>query len=307
MEIWIVSLILAATLILLIIEKIPVDLTAIGIMVALMLGRILEPVEAVAGFANPAVITVKRRRLHYSVQKIGRLVFRIGDIILIRCTRNKLDRIREQADFIIVEDVHHEIIHKRKAPIALVIFTAVVAAAATGLADIMQCALTGVLLMILFGCLQLRDAYRSLRADVLVLIAGAIALGAAMEKTGTARLYADFFLNLFRNDSPAIVLAGIVLLTSIGTQVLSNNATAVLFLPIAISAATALGVSPRPFIVAVCFGASACFASPIGYQTNLLVYGPGSYRFRDYLKLGIPLNILVIVGAAIFIPYFWPF
>jgi di/tricarboxylate transporter len=98
-----------------------------------------------------------------------------------------------------------------------------------------------------------------------------------------------------------------LLLTSIGTQVLSNNATAVLLLPVAISTALSLGVDPRPFIIAVCFGASACFASPIGYQTNLMVYGPGNYRFVDYLKLGLPLNLMVIAAGAILIPKFWPF
>jgi len=103
------------------------------------------------------------------------------------------------------------------------------------------------------------------------------------------------------------VLAGILLLTSIGTQLLSNNATAVLLLPMAISTALELGVHPKPFIMAVCFGASACFATPIGYQTNLLVYGPGGYRFSDFLKLGIPLNILVLVMGSLLIPVFWPF
>jgi di/tricarboxylate transporter len=104
-----------------------------------------------------------------------------------------------------------------------------------------------------------------------------------------------------------VVLAGIIVLTSISTQLLSNNATAVLILPIAIATALKLGVNPKPFIVGVCFGASACFASPIGYQTNLLVYGPGNYRFSDYLKLGIPLNILVIVMGSLLIPVFWTF
>jgi di/tricarboxylate transporter len=97
------------------------------------------------------------------------------------------------------------------------------------------------------------------------------------------------------------------LLNSIGTLNLSNNATAVLVLPVAISTALGLGVDPRPFIIAVCFGASACFASPVGYQTNLLVYGPGSYRFGDYLKLGIPLNLLVVVMGSLGIPLLWPF
>jgi len=153
----------------------------------------------------------------------------------------------------------------------------------------------------------LRDAYRAIRGDVLLLIVGTIALGTAMEKTGATRFYAEWFLSPFRETSPGLVLAGIIVLTSISTQLLSNNATAVLILPIAIATALKLGVNPKPFIVAVCFGASACFASPIGYQTNLLVYGPGNYRFSDYLKLGIPLNIIVVVMGSLLIPVFWSF
>jgi di/tricarboxylate transporter len=146
-----------------------------------------------------------------------------------------------------------------------------------------------------------------LQGDVLVLITGTLALGAAMGKTGASQLYAEFFLKLFGGQSPTWVLLGFLLLTSISTQLLSNNVTAVLLLPIAISTALGLGVNPKPFIMAVCFGASACHATPIGYQTKLLDYGPGGYRIGDYLKLGIPLNILVILGGAWGIPYIWPF
>lgn len=98
-----------------------------------------------------------------------------------------------------------------------------------------------------------------------------------------------------------------ILLSSICTHILSNNATAVLLLPIAVTTAASLGVDPKPFIMGICFGASACFATPIGYQTNLLVYAPGRYRFSDYIKLGMPLNILVVALSAVLIPVFWPF
>ncbi|MGB2927659.1 MAG: SLC13 family permease [Desulfobacterales bacterium] len=259
------------------------------------------------GDPNAHIIAIKRRRLHYSAQKIRSVRLRVGDIILARCSINTLEQIRTGADFIIIEDVHHEIIHKRKARWAILIFTGLIAAATSGVADIMVCAVTGVFLMVLTGCLNLRDAYRAIRGDVLLLIVGTIALGAAMEKTGATRFYAEWFLSPFKNTSPGVVLAGIIVLTSVSTQLLSNNATAVLILPIAIATALKLGVNPKPFIVAVCFGASACFASPIGYQTNLLVYGPGNYRFSDYLKLGIPLNILVIVMGSLLIPVFWTF
>lgn len=252
-------------------------------------------------------IAVKRRRLHYSEQKIRNLTLRVGDILLARCDRNHLGRIRDNGDFIIVEDVHHEILHKRKASTALAIFAALVLAAGAGLADIMVCALAAVFLLVVTGCLHLRDAYREMRGEVLLIIVATIGLGAAMEKTGASRLYAQTFLELFTGAGPQVVLFAIVALTSICTHLLSNNATAVLLLPIAVSTALSIGVDPKPFIIGVCFGASACFATPIGYQTNLLVYGPGAYRFTDYLKLGIPLNLIVLTMAGLFIPTFWPF
>jgi len=253
------------------------------------------------------IIGIKSRQLHYSVQKIQNVQLRLGDIILVRCSRDKLAQLRKGNDFILVEDVHHAIIDKSKVGWALLIFGGVVTAATVGLADIMVCALTGVLLMVITRCFHLRDAYRYLEPDILLLIIGTIALGTAMAKTGASQLYAESFLSLFEGWGPGIVLGGFIVLTSISSQLLSNNATAVLLLPIAISTALALGVNPKPFIIAVCFGASACFATPIGYQTNLLVYGPGGYRFSDYLKMGLPLNLLVIIMGAIFIPVIWPF
>jgi di/tricarboxylate transporter len=252
------------------------------------------------------IIAIKRQELHYTEQKIKDIRLKIGDILLIRCPESSLDRLRGETDYIIVEDVHHEIVHKRLARRAFVIFGGLVVAASTGMADIMVCALAAAFLMILTGCLQLRDAYRAMEGRVLLIIIATIALSAALQKTGASEFYAKAFLSLFSGLDPVYVLSGILLLTSISTHILSNNATAILLLPIAISAALGLGVNPKPFIVAVCFGASACFATPIGYQTNLLVYGPGGYRFSDYLKLGMPLNLLVLVMGSFFIPRIWP-
>lgn len=252
------------------------------------------------------IIAIRTRRTYYAHQKIQKVKLRIGDIILVRCPRNKLSKIRNSTDFVIIEDIHHSMIDTEKAGAAISIFSGVVLAATFGLADIMVCAITGVFLMTLTHCLSLKDAYRSLQPDVLLLIIGTIALGAAMQKTGATELYAGMFLGMFRGSSPHIVLFGIIVLSSICTHILSNNATAVLLLPIAISTAAALGVNPKPFVVGICFGASACYATPIGYQTNLLVYGPGGYRFSDFIKLGLPLNFLVIIASSFFIPMIWP-
>jgi len=252
-------------------------------------------------------IAVKRKGIHYTRQKLRNLKLSIGDVLLIHCSRDKLDELRNNPDVIVLEDVHHRIINKKKAPIALIIFAAMIAAASSGWMNIVTAAVTAVFLMIITKCLQLRDAYRSLDVKVLLLIIGTIALGTAMEKTGAAKLYADAFLAPFKGQSPSLILTAFILLTSIITHIISNNATAVLLLPIAISTALSLDVDPRPFIIGICFGASCCYASPLGYQTNLLVYGPGGYRFTDFLKLGIPLVLVTWLLSSFLIPFIWHF
>ncbi|PIE71789.1 MAG: SLC13 family permease [Deltaproteobacteria bacterium] len=253
------------------------------------------------------IIAVQRQSFHMTEKEIHDVILRTGDILLVWCSESKLAAIRGETDYLVVEDVYEELVHKRKAVWSVVNFIGMVGTATLGLADIMTCALTAAFLMIITGCLQMRVAYKSLQGDVLLLIAGTIALGTAMQKTGASAFYANGFINLFSGASPGMVLGAMILLTSVSTHILSNNATAVLLLPIALSTAMAIGVDPKPFIIGICLGASACFATPMGYQTNLMVYGPGGYRFIDYLKLGMPLNLLVIIVGTLFIPVIWPF
>ena len=253
------------------------------------------------------IIAVKRSNLHMSEHQMNDIRLQTGDILLIWCHDSKVESIRSKTDFIVIEDVYEEIVHKRKAMWSIMNFIGMVGTAALGFADIMTCSLTAAFLMIITGCLQMRDAYKALQGDVLMLIAGTIALGTAMQKTGASELYAAGFLSLFSDLPPTIVLGAVILLTSISTHILSNNATAVLLLPIALSTAIGINVDPKPFIIGICFGASACFATPVGYQTNLMVYGPGGYRFMDYMKLGVPLNLFVVVASTVLIPLFWPF
>ncbi|MEE4241660.1 MAG: SLC13 family permease [Desulfopila sp.] len=271
-----------------------------------LLGRQLSDTE-LARDPEVNIIAVKRTNLHFSEKQIHDVRLKVGDTLLIWCQDSKLQEIRTKMDYIVIEDVYEEIVHKRKAVWAVMNFVGMIGTATLGLADIMTCALTAAFLMIITGCLQMRDAYRALQGDVLLLIAGTIALGIAMQKTGASEVYAEAFLSLFTGFSPTMILGAMIMLTSISTQVLSNNATAVLLLPIAVSTALGIGVDPKPFIIGICFGASACFATPIGYQTNLMVFGPGGYSFKDYLRLGIPLNIFVILAGTLFIPLVWPF
>jgi di/tricarboxylate transporter len=253
------------------------------------------------------VLGVNRHRKHYPAGRVRNLRLGLGDIILVHLPLNHLEQIRSAEEFIVIEDVHKSIVNRKKAPLAMSIFLMMILAATFGIVNILVSSMAAMLLMILTGCISLREAYRSIDSKVLILIIGTIALGNALSITGAADLYAQFLLKPFVGMSPYVVLSVFILLTSLLSLFLSNNSTAVLLMPIALSTAAVLEVDPRAFIIGLCFGASACYATPIGYQTNLLVYGPGGYVFRDYLKLGIPLSIGVWIVSSVFVPLLWPF
>ncbi len=271
-----------------------------------LLGRHLDDTFLDAA-DDVTVLGVQRRRVHYSERQMSRLRLDVGDVLLIQCGPRRLRRLRLEGDVIVVEDVVRRMENRRKAPVALVIFLAMVGVASLGLTHIMVAAMAAAFLMLVTGCLQPREAYDAVDVPVLLLIIGTIALGAALTQTGAADLYANGFLSVFAGAGPHGVLAAFIILTSVLSHFLSNNSTAVLLVPIGIATASALGVDPRPFIIGICFGASACFATPIGYQTNLLVFGPGGYRFADFFRLGMVLNLLVWVAASVMIPQIWPF
>ncbi len=269
-------------------------------------GRSLK--NLIAGLdAHVRVLGVKRHWQHFATKRMRELRLTVGDIILVQTPTDHLDQLRATGDLLVIEGVHQTIVNRRKAPLAMGIFAAMILVTAVAGVSILVTSMAAMVLMLLTRCLSQREAYRAIDARVLLLIIGTFSLGAALQKTGAADLYAEKFLAPFAGASPHLVLSAFILLTSLLSLFLSNNATAVLLLPIALSTAGSLGVDPRPFIIGLCFGASACYASPIGYQTNLLVYGPGGYRFVDYLKLGIPLNVLVWLSASIFVPIIWPF
>ena len=175
---------------------------------------------------------------------------------------------------------------------------------------ILKAAIIGLAILLIFKVISPLEAYNSINWQIIVLIGCLIPLGIAIESSGTAQLIGDTLINLLKNmpvDKQAIfLLAMIYLLSMILTEVSSNAATAIIMTPIAISASTKLGLDPRPIVFAICFAASASFITPIGYQTNLMVYGPGGYRFSDYWKMGLPLEILIVVFGTPLILYFWP-
>ena len=194
-----------------------------------------------------------------------------------------------------------------RAGAALGVFILVVTIAALGLLPIAAAAFAGAVLLVLTGMISVDDAYKGLRPEILLLIAGMVVVGLSMEVTGLAALATDALVGWLRQLGPLYALALIYGATLLLTEILSNAAVAVLLTPIAVALAESLGVSPRPFLVAVMMAASAAFATPFGYQTNVLVFQMGGYRYMDFVRVGLPLNIVTWIAAMIAIPIFFPF
>ena len=198
-------------------------------------------------------------------------------------------------------------LHATRAVASLLVFVGVVVVAAAGIAPIAAAAFAGAVCLILAGIISADEAYRGLRPDVLMLIAGMVVLGIALEKTGLAGAATATLIERIDGLSPLVALAILYGATLFATEILSNATVAVLFTPIAVSFAEALGVSPRPFLVAVMIAGSAAFATPFGYQTNVIVYRMGGYTYMDFVRLGIPLNILTWAVAVVAIQMAFPF
>jgi di/tricarboxylate transporter len=218
-----------------------------------------------------------------------------------------VERLKDEEGLILLEGVESRVLHRHRAPVAVGILVAVILAATFSPIPVVACALVGAVLMVLTRCLSPRELYRSLDVSTLVLIAGMIGVGLTAQRTGTTEWAANHLLDIVRPLGPYGVLAMIYLVTNLVTEFLSNAAAAVLMVPLAIETARELDVSERPFLIAVALAASAAFSTPIGYQTNTIVYGPGGYRFMDYPRAGLPLNIILLATATALIPLIWPF
>lgn len=239
--------------------------------------------------------------------KIGRVRLSLGDSLLLLTTRNQLEALRQSNDFLVMREVDVDILRRGKTWYALGTFLGIIFVATMDWLSILEASLVGVGLMVISGCLTLRELYRYMPWQTLIMLGCLIPLGTAMENTGLAMFSADYIVESLRQWGPAAVLSGMYLFTSLLTSILSNNATAVLMVPVAVSVGQQLGVSPTPFVFAIMFAGSASFMTPIGYQTNTMVFGPGSYQFSDFVRVGTPLNLLFWILASLLIPYFWPF
>lgn len=195
----------------------------------------------------------------------------------------------------------------KRAMISLAVFIAVIAAAATGFAPIAATAFAGAVTLILLRVISPEEAYAGLRPEVLLLIAGMVVVGLSIEVTGLAASGTALLIDFIRPFGPWVALAVLYGVTLFATEFLSNAAVAVLITPVAVALAESLGVDPRPFLIAVMMAASAAFATPFGYQTNVLVFQLGKYKYMDFVRVGVPLNVLTWITGVIAIPYFFPF
>ena len=232
--------------------------------------------------------------------------FDVGDTVLLEGPARGMRQLFDDGVLNNLTETTERAMRRGKAPIAIVALVSVMGLAALGVLPISALALIAATSVVALGCLDHQEAYRAIRWDILMLIFGMLALGTAMEKTGAASLLVGHLAGLTGRMGPLAVLAVLYLVTSFLTEIMSNNAAAILLTPIAIGLGSQLGIDPRPFVVAVMFAASASFATPIGYQTNTLVYSAGGYKFSDFLKIGVPLNLVMFAASMIVIPMFWP-
>tara|TARA_B100001105_G_scaffold92526_1_gene73636 strand:+ start:1430 stop:3235 length:1806 start_codon:yes stop_codon:yes gene_type:complete len=244
-------------------------------------------------------------------RKIAHVMLRAFDTLLVYGPRDKIKELSETGNFIVLGEIEATLQKNRFWWVSLVVIISAVFLAALGLVPILKGALVGMIILLVLRVISTNEAYQTINWQVIVLIAALIPIGIVIQKSGTSEWLATAMNNLVEQFDPAlrpvVMVSLIYLMTMILTEMASNAATAIIMTPIAISAAMQIGLDPKPFIFSVCFAASASFITPIGYQTNLMVYGPGGYKFSDYVKVGLPLAISLWIMATFLIPVLWPF
>jgi di/tricarboxylate transporter len=254
---------------------------------------------------DAVVIAVSREGQRIN-KKIGDIRLEPGDTLLVEADRGFMNRHRSTKDFLLIKPLEGTATFKHeRAGIAWLILAGIVLSAGTGLLPTLHAALAGAGAMVATRCITGTEARRSIDLDVLIVIACAFALGTALDITGAAQTAADGLLSVAASH-PLTILVAVYLTTMLMTELITNNAAAVLMFPLAYAAASSTGLNFMPFAIAIAFAASASLSTPIGYQTNLMVYGPGGYRFTDYLRFGLPLNTILAITAMLIIPRVWP-
>jgi len=248
--------------------------------------------------------------VHRRNQNIGRqlddLIVKVGDTLLLEGAPADIQRLSIEMEMVDVSKPSARAFRRSHAPLVIAALIGLVTLAALGVAPIFLLSILAVSFVLITRCIDAEEAFSFVDGRLLALIFSMLAIGAALEASGAVALIVNAIAPALGNLPPFLIIWAIYLLTSVLTELVSNNAVAVVVTPIAIGFATALGIDPRPLVVAVMVAASASFATPIGYQTNMLVYGPGGYKFTDFMRVGIPLNLSIGVLASAVIPILWP-
>jgi di/tricarboxylate transporter len=247
-----------------------------------------------------------RRQGEVITQRLRDVRLRFGDTLLLQGSRHRIPAIQEGNDFLVLEPVTLDVRRRKKAPVAIGALILVLGLVTIGGFHVATAMVIGSLVMVLSGSLTMDEAYQSIEWRSIFLIAGMLPLGTAMASTGTARYLADSVVSLAGDMGPLAVLAGIYILAGLVTEPMSNAAATVLIVPIAIDTALSLGVNPQTFVMATIIGASTSFLTPVGHQANVLVFGPGGYRFFDYTRVGGLLNIVLLIVTLVFLPMLFP-
>jgi len=256
---------------------------------------------------NAAVVAVHRggERL---TGRVGDIVVHPGDTMLLQAGPHFVRAHQNDPDFLLVSGIENgRPVRRDKALLSIGLLAALVAMMASGHIPIVLAAFLVAGAMIITRCISVANARQSVDLQTLLTICAAFGLGTALVNAGVVEAVADMVANTVGAWGPYAVLMGVYILTSVFTEVVTNNAAAALMFPFAVAFAQQIGANPRPFVMAVAFAASASFMTPLGYQTNLMVFGPGGYRFSDFVRLGLPLNLLLMLVATILIPLVWPF
>lgn len=256
---------------------------------------------------NVVILALHRtdRRPAAAPSDITETVLRVGDVLLVQGAKEDIQGLRERSGLLVLDQTI-DLPRSSRAPIALGVLALVVALAATKLLPISIVALVGVLAMLITGCLGWKDIGTALSSRVIMLVVASLALGSALTRTGGTDFMAQSFLVLSAGLAPEVILGLLMVLMALLTNFVSNNAAAAIGTPIAISMAQQVGAAPEPFVLAILFGANFCYATPMAYQTNLMVMSAGGYRFADFVKAGVPLTALMLVSYAMLLPRFFP-
>lgn len=269
--------------------------------------RIIDMSLEQAGFDKQfgAVVLGIQRRARVVRRRLGRVRLESGDVLLIACSQASLDSMRSNTDFIVMAGSIRDMPLTSKARIALLIFLLTIGLAAAGILPIPVAAIAGAMAMIATGCLNLRQALRAVDRKIYLLVGAALALGTTLQVTNGAAAMADVMMAVPFAHDPLVMASLLFILVAITTNLLTNNACAILYTPIAMNLAANANIDPLIFATVIVFGANCSFASPIGYQTNLMVMGPGHYRFRDFMKAGIPLMIILWITFTFIAKYYY--